>query len=216
MLKYTHRHAAGLVGALLIGLTACATPTSAAPAAPREATPGAAATLSADLALAPRATVATTPVATASVAASYGAPVVRSPAPDPAQRIVPTPTGDDVLSRVVAGIEGDFEQGQPIPLTGNVIAEFRITRGREKFPRDLDVFVYRGTPDNIVEDAGVGVAGAMLDMEHASFRLRVPSEGGGHYVLMMPTIMPGRWTLDITVKVGDKETTTRLVLETFD
>lgn len=195
-----------LTGLILAGAAGCAPAPASSPTAPAPAS--VAATVIAASASAPPAAASSPPAA--------AAPIVRSPAAQPAQRVVPTPTGDDVIVRVNAGIESAFEQGEPIPLTGDVLAEFRISRGREKFPRDLDVFLYRGTPDNTIDDAVVGVNGAMVDMEHASFRLRVPPEGGGRYVLMMPTIMPGRWTLDITVKTGGKDVTTRIVVETFD
>jgi len=59
-------------------------------------------------------------------------------------------------------------------------------------------------------------SGAMREMEHGSFRLGASPEGGGHYSLSMPTIMPGQWFIDITVTSGGEETTIQLMLEQFD
>ena len=91
-----------------------------------------------------------------------------------------------------------------------------MEQGRTKFDRYLDVLVYRGDPGNPVEDAKIKVLGAMREMEHGSFRLGASPEGGGHYTLSMPTIMPGQWFIDITVTSGGKETTIQLMLELFD
>lgn len=178
---------------------------------------GAGCSPAAGLAPARRPAPPTAPVSPAANSASAASlPTVAATIPATTKRAVSTPASSDYIARVNAGIESPFEQGDPIPLTGDVQAEIRVTQGRGKFPRDLDVLLYRRTPDDTVDDAVIAVNGAMIDMEHASFRLRASPEGGGHYTLVMPTIMPGRWTIDITVKTGGKDVTTRLVVETFD
>ena len=149
---------------------------------------------------------------------SAAAPVAGAAAPAPAanRSVPPTPTLPDLIRRVNAGIESDFTLGEPIPLTGEIMVELAMEQGRSKFARYLDVFVYRGNPSDPVDDASVKVLGAMREMEHGSFRLGASPEGGGHYTLSMPTIMPGQWFLDITVTSGGKETTLHLMLELFD
>ena len=177
------------IAALLIGaLTACGAPNTPAPGitAPAAALPAG---------------------ATQNVAA---------PGAAPAPRIPPTPAQPDLIRRVNVGIESPYTLGDPIPLTGEILAEFRMEQGRTKFDRYLDVLVYRGDASNPVDDAKIKVLGAMREMEHGSFRLGASPEGGGHYTLSMPTIMPGQWFIDITVTSGGKETTIQLMLELFD
>lgn len=148
------------------------------------------------------------------VAAPAG--VTQSVAAPSAIRIPPTPVQSDLIRRINVGIESPYTLGDPIPLTGEILAEFRMEQGRTKFDRYLDVLVYRGDASNPVDDAKIKVLGAMREMEHGSFRLGASPEGGGHYTLSMPTIMPGQWFIDITVTSGGKETTIQLMLELFD
>lgn len=153
---------------------------------------------------------------TAPAGATLAAPATAPQAALPAPRLPPTPAQSDLIRRINVGIESPYTLGDPIPLTADILAEFRMEQGRTKFDRYLDVLVYRGDPGNPVEDAKIKVLGAMREMEHGSFRLGASPEGGGHYTLSMPTIMPGQWFIDITVTSGGKETTIQLMLELFD
>jgi hypothetical protein len=118
---------------------------------------------------------------------------------------------------VVAGISRPLEPGSEIALAGDVRARLFVTTPTEgRGRRDLDLYLYRQSPDQPLDDATVAATARMRFMDHGIFRPEVRYAGGGHFVLPIQFEMSGEWELDLEIGTSGEQTTIQLLIDLFE
>jgi hypothetical protein len=134
-----------------------------------------------------------------------------------AAQVALPPRRPDVMQRVLAGMPGPYENGEPIPIAGKVQGEFRLSPIEESsFGRRVEVTLYEGTTDSPVQHATVNLNASMHDMSHTDQRVAMQELGGGKYGLNLPFGMPGDWDLIFTFGGASGQATVSLMVTIAD
>ena len=122
-------------------------------------------------------------------------------------------TGQDTMQLVIGGMPQPYTQRNPVPVVGNLIAEFAVVEGGARYVRAVDIYLYQGTRDQPYADANLVVSAQMRYMDHGYYTWAATPVGDGHYIISMPFNMPGEWKL--TFELTDKGKKSSVVLD-FD
>ncbi len=122
----------------------------------------------------------------------------------------------DNLRLVVGGIPRTFANGDQVPLSGDVVAKINVERGDERYSRRVDLYLYHQSSSLPADDVTVQIKGEMLYMEHGTFRVVPLQSDGGHYILLLPFIMPGEWQVDLQINVSGRQTEVQLLFDLFE
>lgn len=121
----------------------------------------------------------------------------------------------DNLQLIVGSIPSTFVNGNPIPVTGDVVTEITLTTGEARYSREAELYLYHQTTSKPIDDAKVEVTGRMRYMEHGTFRQIALPAGDGHYILALPFPMSGEWELEIVIAMASKQNTIHLFTDIF-
>lgn len=112
-----------------------------------------------------------------------------------------TTMAEDIIAVVRGGIASPLVPGEPLALSGNVVATIAVKAvPQTRYARTLVVTLANAA--GAVDAGTIRVDAHMRYMDHGSFAARAVPEGGGRYVVALPFVMPGEWELVVAGQTG--------------
>jgi hypothetical protein len=110
-------------------------------------------------------------------------------------------TTEDVIAVVRGGIASPLVPGEPLALSGDVVATIAVkVVPQTRYARTLIVTLANAA--GAVDGGTIQVNAHMRYMDHGSFAAQAVREGAGRYVVALPFVMPGEWELVVAGRTG--------------
>lgn len=120
---------------------------------------------------------------------------------DATTRIVTTTMTEDVIAVVRGGIASPLVPGEPLAVSGDVVATIAVKAvPQTRYARTLVVTLANAA--GALDGGTIQVSAHMRYMDHGSFAARAVPEGTGRYVVALPFVMPGEWELVVAGQAG--------------
>lgn len=122
----------------------------------------------------------------------------------------------DAFALIAPGLPRDLESGDAVPIAGDVMVQFNITKSPKRFTRNLDLYLYHKTSSAPIDDATIQIAGKMRYMDHGDFQPAPLQSENGHYVVPLSFSMPGEWLVDLEIGIAGKQTKMQLEVDLYE